>query len=450
LNGKNQNFKLTRNFTPTLEQEKKMTTFKFYSVMYSKTVIRLFFVFIFIVSLIICSVNPVTAIDIASLWNADDYLKNPPQATFGEKKADSLVQEVYYEGEPYQGKPTRVFAYLGKPEGTGSFDGKFPAILLIHGGGGKAFSNWAELWAKRGYVALAMDLGGQGPNAPLPDGGPNQGDTEKFRDFTIENGDYKNMWTYQSIAAILRGHALLIAQPEVDPNKIAATGISWGGYLTCILAGVDHQLQAAVPVYGCGFLHENSVWKTNQFDKMTPEHRNRWVSLFDPSSHIGRATMPILFVNGTNDFAYPLDSYQKTYRLPKGETTISITLRRPHGHIFTFKEVDTFIDAVIFKNAKPLSKLLPKISEMKLDEDGKSVTVTFDSEIPVVKAELAWTADTGEWHKREWKTASATINDHTVSAELPTPLPTCYYILLTDERGLPVSSPIKINETTSH
>ncbi|MDR1142483.1 MAG: PhoPQ-activated pathogenicity-related family protein, partial [Planctomycetaceae bacterium] len=175
-----------------------------------------------------------------------------------------------------------------------------------------------------------------------------------------------------------------------------------------------------------------------------------WVSLFDPSSHLGRATIPMLFVNGTNDFAYPLDSYQKSYRLPKSETTISITLRRPHGHIFTFKEVDTFIDAIIFKNTKPSSKPLPKVSEMKSNEDGKSVSVTFESEVPVVKAELAWTADTGEWHKREWKTTPATINSNTVSAALPTPLPTCYYILLTDERGLPVSSPMKINETKSN
>ncbi|MDR1962270.1 MAG: alpha/beta fold hydrolase [Planctomycetaceae bacterium] len=422
-----------------------MTKIKFCSCVESGAAFRLILVFFLTGLLFFGFATPAVATDSASLWNLDDYFRNPPKVTWGEK-VGSLVQEVYYEGEPYQGKPTRVFAYLGKPEGTGHFNGKFPAILLIHGGGGKAFANWAELWAKRGYVALAMDFGGQGPNAPLPDGGPNQGDVEKFRDFSLDDGDYKNMWTYQSIAAILRGHALLAALPEVDPNKIAATGISWGGYLTCILAGVDHKLRAAVPVYGCGFLHENSVWKLNRFDKMTPEHRNRWVLLFDPSSHLERATIPILFVNGTNDFAYPLDSYEKTYRLPKGEVAISITLRRPHGHIFTFKEVDTFIDNIIFENTKPL----PKVSEMKRSEDGKSVTVTFESDIPVVKAELAFTSDAGEWQKREWKTISATINDHTVSAVLPVPLPTCYYMLLTDERGLPISSPIKIEIPASH
>ena len=54
----------------------------------------------------------------------------------------------------------RVFAYLGRPA-TGK--GPFPAMVLVHGGGGKAFREWAEHWAKRGYVALAMDTARQWP-----------------------------------------------------------------------------------------------------------------------------------------------------------------------------------------------------------------------------------------------------------------------------------------------
>ena len=42
--------------------------------------------------------------------------------------------------------------------------GPLPAMVLVHGGGGKAFREWAELWAERGYVALAMDLAGHGPD----------------------------------------------------------------------------------------------------------------------------------------------------------------------------------------------------------------------------------------------------------------------------------------------
>lgn len=221
------------------------------------------------------------------------------------------VKQVYYPGENYKGKPTKIFAYYGKPEGQGPF----PAVLLVHGGGGKAFSDWVKHWNNRGYCALAMDLAGNGPNGRLPDGGPGQGDEEKFNDFTADN--LKDMWTYHAVAAVLRGHSMIASFPEVDRNKVAVTGISWGGYLTCIIAGLDDRLKAAVPVYGCGYLHENSVWKENRLDKMEVVRREKWVRNFDPSSYLSGVTCPIMFINGTNDFAYPLDSYKKCYDLVK-------------------------------------------------------------------------------------------------------------------------------------
>ena len=416
-----------------------MRNVKYYNIRRAMT-LRIFS-FLFIICLIFPGMNHAAESDSPAalqqlsenLWNVDEYLATPPKAEWG-KAMTPLVREVYYEGEPFQGKPTRVFAYYGKPEGAGPF----PAVLLIHGGGGKAFADWAEIWAKRGYVAIAMDLAGHGPDAKLPDGGPNQDDTVKFRDFTIADGDYKNMWTYQAIAAILRGHALLAVQPEVDANRIAATGISWGGYLTCILAGVDTKLRAAVPVYGCGFLHESSCWK-GIFDKMTPEHRSRWVALFDPSRHVGRATCPMLFVNGTNDFAYPLDSYEKTYRLPKGVVSTSITIERPHGHIFTFGEVGAYIDSVLL-GTKPLAK----VSEMKIDLEKREVRAEWSSEVSLEKADLVFTDELGEWSKRKWKSVPAEIRGNEVFATLPDSLPHCFYLLLTDNRGYPVSTPIKI------
>ena len=152
--------------------------------------------------------------------------------------------------------------------------------MLVHGGGGKAFSAWAEHWANQGYVALAMDLSGNGPNGRLSDGGPDQSDQSKFRDFTLETAT--EMWTYHAVSAVLRGHSLLRSLPEVDQDRVGITGISWGGYLTCIVAGIDPRFKVAVPVYGCGFLGENSVWKDKSLAQMNPEARELWLKLFDP------------------------------------------------------------------------------------------------------------------------------------------------------------------------
>ncbi len=353
-------------------------------------------------------------------------LRKAPSATWG--PTNGLVQEVYYQGQPFKGKSTRVFAYCGRPKGQGPF----PAVVLIHGGGGKAFASWAKQWAERGYVALAMDLTGSGPAGKLADGGPSQSDEVIFCDFTGDEA--RDMWSYHAVADVISGTSLLLSLPEVDARRIAITGISWGGYLTCIVAGLDNRFKAAVPVYGCGFISENSHWVQPRFMKMSEEQRNRWVENFDPSRYLKRVKCPMLFVNGTCDFAYPLDSYKKSYSLVRKPVTLAVQINRPHGHIFSFREVDAFIDSHVMGG-----KALPKLGAMKTS-DG-IVRVNVSSPSPVTKAELDYTTDSGPWQKRVWKRVPAEVNGKTVSVPLPRERPLVYYILVTDERGLSVSTP---------
>src|SRR4051812_3102126 len=74
-------------------------------------------------------------------WDIE-ALRRTPAVTWAD--ADGPLRKLYYEGEPRGGKPTRVFAYLAKPA---KVDGRLPAVVLVHGGGGKAFPEWAKLWA---------------------------------------------------------------------------------------------------------------------------------------------------------------------------------------------------------------------------------------------------------------------------------------------------------------
>jgi len=366
----------------------------------------------------------------AGPWNLE-VLKKVPQATWGAKSG--LVQEVYYEGEPLGGKPTRVFAYVARPEKP---QGRVPAMVLVHGGGGTAFPEWATLWAKRGYAAIAMDLAGCGPNRQrLPDGGPPQDDAAKFRSFTdFSDAEADRMWTYHAVAAAIRGHSLLASLDGVDPNRTGVTGISWGGYLTCIIAGVDDRFKVAVPVYGCGFLHENSVWLP-QFAQMKPQQRDRWVRLFDPSRYLPAVRCPILFMNGTNDFAYPLDSYQKSCRLVPGRYDVRIEVRMAHGHPqgWTPQEIGLYVDGIL-KGGDPL----PRLGPMKT-ADGQA-TASFTAKVPVVRGQLHFTHDSGPWQKRRWESADAKLSAQTVEAALPVKRPLVYYLSVTDQRGAMTST----------
>ncbi|MHC4442994.1 MAG: alpha/beta fold hydrolase [Planctomycetota bacterium] len=341
------------------------------------------------------------------------------------------VRGLYYAGELYGGKPTRVFAYYAVPEDV---CGKVPAMVLVHGGGGKAFKEWAELWAQRGYAAIAMDLAGRGPDGQrLPDGGPDQHTTDKFH--RIAQG-LKEAWPYHAVTNVIRAHSLLRTFPQVDPERIGLTGISWGGYLTCIVAGLDHRFKAAVPVYGCGFLDTNkySRW-IKIFDSMPQANRKLWIDTYDPSCYLPGCRIPILFINGTNDIAFPLDIYQKSYRLVKGPRRLCVTVGMPHSHPAGWapKEIGIFVDSML-KGGKPLARF------EQVSRQGQKVCATLEAEVPITKAALHYTTDYGLWEERQWQTIPTDVDHDRVSATLPNEKGIVYFFTVTDERGAIVST----------
>jgi len=353
------------------------------------------------------------------------------------------VQSLLYAGEPYQGHSTRVFAYYASPVTLGlepASEKKYPAMVLVHGGGGTAFEKWANLYASRGYAAIAMDLSGNWQpdrknRERLPDGGPNADDGTKFNNPDLPDHD---RWTYHAIADVLLAHSLIRSFPEVDAAHTGVTGISWGGYLTCIVAGVDWRFQAACPQYGCGFLGDNSAWRTSQIEPMTPEARAHWLKMWDPSSYVGSAPMRMFFVNGSNDFAYPLDSYMKTYRLVQAPKNIRIEPAMKHGHIFDVKEVLQFFDSV-FKEGVPL----PKVTRAAIN--GGEVVAEVESTLPLKAATLQFTKGPHPENKtRPWEVRMLMIDGKTVRGEAPPADATAWYVTVTDEHDTMISSEVTL------
>ena len=348
---------------------------------------------------------------------------------------DVTLTSLYYEGEPWKGNPTRVFAYYARP--TELPEKKLPAMVLVHGGGGTAFPQWARLWAARGYAALAMDLSGSGPDGKrLPDGGPGQDDDTKFR--RLKEG-VKNAWSYHAVAAVIRAVSLLRAMPEVDRNRVGITGISWGGYLTSIVMSLDDRLKAAVPVYGAGFLHENSIW-VPILNSLPDDERRTWIENFDPSRYLPRCKIPVLWVNGTNDFAYPLDSYQKSYRAMPGPRTLCVTVNMPHGHEagWARQEIHLFTDSLL--RQKELARGLTAVSLPQVE--GDTVRAAYDSPTALRAAELHWTTDLDKpWQQREWRTAKGRVPTlDLVEATLPPERPLVFFLTLIDGRGAVTST----------
>ncbi len=356
------------------------------------------------------------------LWDMK-ALRQPPK--FDVICTKGNLRSIYYPGEPYQGKPTRTFAYLATPE---NLNGKAPAILLVHGGLGRAFADWAQMWASRGYVALAMDVFGQGPDGKhTDDGGPN------LDPGTIYPSEARSGWTYHAVAKVIRGVSLLSSLPEVNAKRIGITGVSWGGYLTCIVTGIDDRIKASAPIYGCGYLYEDSIW-SKEIQALPERNRKVWIDSLDPSRYLPLAKAPMLFINGTNDHCFYLGSYQKSYRLARNRT-VCVKVGMEHGQDQGASPVEilTFMD----QNLRG-GEALPQLDRPK--QRGNVVEVRFRSSVAVVKAELCFTADSGIWEQRRWQAVDAQIDGQTITARLPAQRPLTYFVSVKDDRGALVTS----------
>lgn len=388
-------------------------------------------------------------------WDLDALKSNVPAMKW--VRQDQPVHSLTYAGEMFQGKPTSVFAFYASPITLGEAKPgtKFPGVVLIHGGGGTAFVEWVHLWAKRGYAAIAMDLSGSRPPDPtydpktgrpvghqsdgklrtrLPDGGLGHGHAEKFDSI---GGDTSDDWPFHAVASVMRAHSLLRSFPEVDAEHTAVTGISWGGYTTCLVASLDDRFKAAVPVYGCGFLHEGESVQKPSIDALG-DRKAAWVKEYDPGSLLPRCHVPIFFVNGTNDVHYVLDSYMKSFDVVPGEKQMRIQVMMPHGHPpgWAPAEIGLFIDSKC-RGGKPLPVPGKPVIE------GGQVKLTCQSVTALKKAELHFTTDSGPRSKRQWKAIPATITGNTITAPQPPPEANTWFLSVVDERDAMVSTTVQ-------
>jgi hypothetical protein len=389
-------------------------------------------------------VKPITSKAVSNpdlLWDLK-ALSVPPKVEWLDTSAP--IHSLLYSSVEFRGKPTQVFAWYSNPDllnGRKS-NKKYPAVVLAHGGGGKAYKEWVELWAAKGYAAIAMDLYGNGADGKkLPAGGPDQSDQIKAQPFA--EGRLKDVWTHHATADVILAHSFLLDLPEVDPKRTGITGISWGGYLTCIAASLDNRFKIAVPVYGCGYYDESDVFKT-LLSGLSASQQSTWMKYFDPSSYLSTAEPKFLFLNGNKDLHYNVMPYHKTYsQVPVKRRFVSIKPDMPHSHVdgWAPKEILSFFDEefVYKKPHAKVQKVLDAVSSIKL---------SYRSPVAIQSADFYYSNDMLSKNvDRKWQKINAVVDikKKIVTVEKPKEGFKYGFFQLLNEENISISSEFIIN-----
>ena len=374
--------------------------------------------------------------DPSAIWDLA-RLGAPPRVRRWPGEFNSEVTPLFLEGEPFRGRETWCFAFFGVPDWA-SPDKPAPGIVLVHGGLGTAYPEWVRMWVRRGYAAIAVDTCGALPIAASdgswlanPEGGP-----RGWGRVDAADDPERDQWPYHAVAAAIRSHSFLRSLPNVDTRAIGVTGVSWGGFLTCLLAAADPRLAYAVPVYGCGFNHEQGGLAAGQ------PLSAKWASLWDPCVFLPLAKCPMLWVDGTNDFAFSLDRVRRSAALAPVPHAFSTHLRMTHGHGEPGegpREILAFADHFAHGGRDVV-----RVGECVLRDN--RVEARFEANgRTIAHAELLFTRDTRDmpWPERHWDVLAINGFDPasgSVSVALPDGALSWVVNLVTDD-GLAFSSP---------
>lgn len=243
-----------------------------------------------------------------------EYLWHTPTAERAPQydKRDRGVQAYFLQSVPYGDAPTHIFAYVGIPA-TATSDAPVPGVVLIHGGGGTAFSDWVTMWNDRGYAAIAIDTEGNIPTEGASLSSSSGASIESTRHHGPRNTGYRDhaqpaseQYLYHAIAGTIVAHSFLASFDQVDSRRIGLTGISWGGVIATNAAAYDDRFAFAVPVYGA-----ISMTGTSGIFGTLYATYPRCSLLWDDVEMLRTCRTPMLFINWPGDPYFAVDATER-------------------------------------------------------------------------------------------------------------------------------------------
>jgi dipeptidyl aminopeptidase/acylaminoacyl peptidase len=190
--------------------------------------------------------------------------------------------------------PAGVHAWLCLPPES---EQPAPVMLWIHGGPFASYNSWNWRWnpwaaVARGYAVL------------MPDPALSTG---YGMDLIDRAWPHRAGIVWNELETLLDS---VLQRPDLDANRTACLGGSFGGYMTNWVAGHTDRFDAIVTHAGLWALDQQhkttdaAQWKSGLFG--TPAERPEWYAENSPNNFIDHIVTPMLVVHGNRDYRVPV------------------------------------------------------------------------------------------------------------------------------------------------
>jgi dipeptidyl aminopeptidase/acylaminoacyl peptidase len=220
---------------------------------------------------------------------------------------------------------TRVQSFVVKPPNFEPSK-KYPVLFLIHGG---PEGEWGESWSYR-WNAQVMAAAGYLVVMPNPRGSYGYG--QKFTE------DIKDDWGGKVYGDIMASVDHVAALPYADPDRMAAAGGSYGGYMIDWMLGHTQRFKALISHAGVFDLRSMfgateelwfPIWEFNGTPWDNPESYTKW----SPSYYVKDFHTPTLVIHGELDYRVPYTQGLQLYTALQLQKIPSKLLEYPdEGH----------------------------------------------------------------------------------------------------------------------
>lgn len=283
--------------------------------------------------------TPATPGDVFTLRLADGNLERWTRSEVGGLDTSTFVEPTLIEFPTFDGRKIPAFYY--RPKGPGPR----PVVIMIHGGPESQYT--PSFSATVQYFVTEMGLAVLAPNV--------RGSSGYGKSYLLLDNGTKREDSVKDIGALLD---YIAAQPELDENRVAVFGGSYGGYM--VLASMTHfadRLAAGIDVVGISnfvtFLentqdYRRDLRRAEYGDERDPEMRAH-LERISPTNNARKITDPLLVVQGLNDPRVPAtESEQMVDVIRTNGGTVWYLLAKDEGHGFRKKgNRDVYTQAVV-------------------------------------------------------------------------------------------------------